>query len=912
MKNLFKNLMLVAVAAMTFASCQNDNENLDSNVVSKAVNYTFTADFGETRAIFGELDGESYPVTWEGTETFEFSGSVLDTDGAVYDGVTFKPTTTVFSDDLKKVSFTVTEFEYSWIAALADNSVVRAYTSNNAIRYGNLNVDGVQKPTSTSVDSDFIGLIATFEVEDADTANFKGTFEHATAYGKLNVPVVEGVEFETVKITLSGDNGSKSYELDVTGLEEQSYWFACEPAVVNNINVSAFGSGKLYTYEKSFEEGSEITFTAGHVKPLTIKGELKEAAPYYAEASHWDYTFYLYLYDAMTNDMVMGLGVYYDEMVYGLVEGEHAMMVPYNDSSTINNIPYWYEFAYYGSNYTTPDQCQLIVEYLDNGYGITFNYIVGGKTSTISYEGRIEGIWNPGDLKSLATPEVSASANGNAITLSWDAVANAVSYTIFKSVEVGYEREYVELETVNSDVLTYTITDLEFNTEYTFGVQANAAQNDTNYKNSNIAGVTKKTTFDFNKPNYTIELTKVVSIEGNVITLSGDDAKDTVTIVFNPGLSSIVAGEYIGVNAWEYDSSWQMAPVWSSASALEFSCVNGTNFNISADYRTYGYYADQGNAVISIDADNNYNIVLNVVSSYDNLLVKYTYTGLLGGSNEPEPEEPTIPEYVFTSAKLKWNNSTWNDIQVELTTPNNEVLLLNFYLCTTANYIPEATYEIKNINGICPANNSKFTVGGTEFSLESGSVTVAEIDGKYSFTMNEVSYGYYNSYTYEYTNLAKFNGSFEGTISGLVLPSEYVEGGGDNEDTENPNCENLTLQLCKKDGFISGGGTDYGDIRLVDSEGKYYINVEVNDNPLYTHNYVCDGTSPYDPGTIYSSNTYVSYKGVAWDDETADTPAVVSGTFDIVVDGGNCTIDIDFVLEDGNKFSGSYAGVLPY
>ena len=794
MKNLFKNLMLVAVAAMTFASCQNDNENLDINVVSKAVNYTFTADFGETRAIFGELDGESYPVTWNGTEEFEFFGTIIGTDGTETPNVTFKPTTTEFSDDLKKVTFTVTEFAYDWITAIADNSVVLAYTSNDAIRYGNLNVDGVQKPTATSVDSDFIGLIATFEVEDADTANFKGTFEHATAYGKLNVPVVEGVEFETVKITLSGDNGSKSYELDVTGLEEQSYWFACEPAVVNKIAVMASGSGKLYTYEKSFEEGSEITFTAGHVKPLTIKGDLVEDAPYYAKCNVYGYYYDLYIYDSVSDEVVVSLGLYYDEKVDGLIEGEHAMMIPYDEDSTINGILYWYNYA--SVNNVSPEKCQLIVEYLDNGYGITFNYIVGGKTYTISCEGYVEGIWNPGDLKSLATPEVSASANGNAITLSWAAVEKAASYTIFKSVEVDYEREYEELETVESTVLTYTISDLEFNTEYTFGVQANAAQGDTNYKNSNVASVTKKTTFDFNKPNYTIELTKVVSIEGNVITLSGDDAKDTVTIVFNPGLSSIVAGEYIGVNAWEYDSSWQMAPVWSSASALEFSCVNGTNFNISADYRTYGYYADQGNAVISIDADNNYNIVLNVVSSYDNLLVKYTYTGLLGGSNEPEESESSASAVLVTDTIF----GGFNPYDVTFSFANGDKVVARFN--TSGNqYLHLGAWQ--NDNWQEPHYISTAKLNGEDASVSA--CNVAYENDAYTVTLTV------NKYDYTYT----------GAIEGLNAP----EACDCLKEPEQPGDATLLNYTYCNNTYSDG---TYYDVQFLREDGVYENNVVIS------------------------------------------------------------------------------------
>ena len=174
-------------------------------------------------------------------------------------------------------------------------------------------------------------------------------------------------------------------------------------------------------------------------------------------------------------------------------------------------------------------------------------------------------------------------------------------------------------------------------------------------------------------------------------------------------------------------------------------------------------------------------------------------------------------------------------------------------------------------------------------------------DGQYNIAIK--TFDYYDNDKTEY------KATFVGQIENFTLP---VDDDDDEPVVGLPNCENLTLELCQKEGFISAGFSAWSDIRLVDVEGKYYINIEVNDSTLYTHNYVCDGSDSYDPGTIYSSNTYVSYKGADWDDETADTPQVASGTFDVVVDGANCTIDIDFVLEDGNKFSGSYAGVLPY
>ena len=127
-----------------------------------------------------------------------------------------------------------------------------------------------------------------------------------------------------------------------------------------------------------------------------------------------------------------------------------------------------------------------------------------------------------------------------------------------------------------------------------------------------------------------------------------------------------------------------------------------------------------------------------------------------------------------------------------------------------------------------------------------------------------------------------------------------------------PNCENLALQLCTAAGYTSLGMGGYGDIRLVDANGKNYINIEINDQPVCTRLYTYDGTDSTDPGTLYSSCCYVNYNGAGDDDSTEYTPAFAAGTVDVVVNGDACTITVDLTLEDGNKYSGVYNGALPF
>ena len=184
--------------------------------------------------------------------------------------------------------------------------------------------------------------------------------------------------------------------------------------------------------------------------------------------------------------------------------------------------------------------------------------------------------------------------------------------------------------------------------------------------------------------------------------------------------------------------------------------------------------------------------------------------------------------------------------------------------------------------------SSGFALGNSYYNdafLAAISMEVAHVDGQYSIVIT-IPQGVF---------------TYTGAIEGMIIPEPVVL----------PNCENLTFQLCQVEGFKSASFSGYGDIRLVDSEGKNYINIEVNDQALYTHSYVYDGYTGMDAGTIYAPCTYVRYDGPGYDGDGL-TPSVASGTMEIVANGNDSTITIDFVLEDGNKFSGVYTGALPF
>ena len=352
-----------------------------------------------------------------------------------------------------------------------------------------------------------------------------------------------------------------------------------------------------------------------------------------------------------------------------------------------------------------------------------------------------------------------------------------------------------------------------------------------------------------------------------VLTLKGEGATDLLKITVNPGLESLVAGDYVTVaEDW---STGVVQAQWSSADAKEIF-ANGTQFNYEGSASSYGYWAT-ADFKMSVAVEDDVYTITAVDNIYGVGPVKFLFTGTFGIE---ESSSNKLVSAVATPNNANWYSLTFTDADGnEITTGagNGGVNYLNAGTWSSAYYYSSG-YALDNTY-----------YNGTYTSL--AEIEVKHVDDQYELVVT-INQGVF---------------TYKGAIEGFIVPEPFVL----------PNCENLTFQLCQADGFMSGAGSGYGDIRLVDADGKNYINIEVNDNPLYTHSYVFDGYTGYDPGTIYATATYVRYDGPGYDGDGM-TPAVASGTLDIVKDGENSTITINFVLEDGNKFSGVYTGALPF
>ncbi len=135
------------------------------------------------------------------------------------------------------------------------------------------------------------------------------------------------------------------------------------------------------------------------------------------------------------------------------------------------------------------------------------------------------------------------------------------------------------------------------------------------------------------------------------------------------------------------------------------------------------------------------------------------------GGEEPGEPEPSVLTYTAASA-----SGYYSDCNIELSgAADGSKVNLNFYgiIEDAKQYIPEGTYDFGGFYGAVYTGEYSWILDaeGNYTFFNSGTVAVAEVDGKYRFDIN-AQVGSANS---------DFTAVFEGTIEGIILPSEYVE-----------------------------------------------------------------------------------------------------------------------------------------
>ncbi len=504
MKNLFKNLMLVAVAAMAFTACTEENNEV--NAVAKKTVLTFTAsidnDGDETRSGFvGSTTEEGvtkYQSAWDGTEKLAIFD--MSTNGLITDETTIN----------KEGKFDV-EFE-------GDHIPDFIYVCSPASAWSDPNtytIPAEQTPLANSVDP-----AAHILKGYVSTTGSTFSMQHQTSYGKMTL---KGVDFDIdhVVIDLNGSwygyDKSLSYTINADNVEENVFWFSTDVIEVASFTVTAYdaeGNAVAKTVDVA-EAGKTLSFNFNEVSTFSVS-DLDE---YVAPAEKFDSTYaYVYQDYGSTDKEIMfvaedGRGLRID--FYNVYDSNCIVPGTYTFSGSGYMYPNWCYYYDNVENYYTSklDGGQAVVSIEDGQYKIVFtNMSLGGTVyvEQFTFKGQIDGLDIYDSRTPLATPEVTYELDGKTLTVFWTPVDGAVGYYVHDY--------YYEVDTTTTDT-TLTVELSEYKWYYIY-VTAIAAADDANFKNSAKAEIS----FELRDPRTVLSAPTNVraTIDGRYATIEWD------------------------------------------------------------------------------------------------------------------------------------------------------------------------------------------------------------------------------------------------------------------------------------------------------------------------------------------------------------------------------------------------------
>ena len=533
MKNLFKNLMLVAVAAMAFTACSQDVNEVNNVEKKTVISGVLTIENDDTRSVFLEKENENqtfYQSAWEGNEYIR-----------LYFSAGFSDYTEVNAEG---------NFKIDYIGDFESGTTVTICSPDEAwYNVDTFEIPSEQTPLANSVDpaAHILKSGATEIVNNTIWA----TMNHVAAYGKLTIK--DAIDIEKVDVVLVGQyiEQSASMTLYADNVENNVFWFTTVPiSWVKSFTIIAYEKETGVEYTKTVEnlpfndgDNQGLVFTTGRVSTFSVSGLKKQEAG-----------------NAMTSASVTSTGSNSNgDSLYEITftNGDVKIVAKVNTKGNnyLNEMMYssslpWEEEGYIDSfswtGVTTPWPNNMNVEIVDRVYSITFtttDYGNGYKPYEATFKGAIEGLGFPDTRDRLATPIITVTASDTepTITVTWEAVANAIRYDVVLN----------DTTTYSTTECSYTISDLSWNKNYTVSVIAVADATSEVYRNSNAATEKIKTVADPNAPEVLDLFDTVEQIEGfldwGYVGLNFTDANGVILYVeFNLVDAPSVAGTYSG------------------------------------------------------------------------------------------------------------------------------------------------------------------------------------------------------------------------------------------------------------------------------------------------------------------------------------------------------------------------------
>ena len=275
MKNLFKSLMLVAVAAMAFTACQSDAD-IDQSGIGKVEGTTITVSAGfneETRAYLVDGDGE-FLVRWDSEDSVIFQATA--TDGTTTYAHATEPT---LINDGESAEFTATfpkEIKTGTVKAYIRGYYYYSYESyqdywsGTYVEYHNFYPQGLNYQYPEQDAPGYIVASAEFEYNGEELISEPVTFNHEFGYGKVTIKD----DVEAHSMTLMFNDGNYTYRLqDLSNIEGNTFWFVADPMKVSTMDITLNtmdGRTMIKSVDMSKVE-NPLDFEAGKVSTFALQ-----------------------------------------------------------------------------------------------------------------------------------------------------------------------------------------------------------------------------------------------------------------------------------------------------------------------------------------------------------------------------------------------------------------------------------------------------------------------------------------------------------------------------------------------------------------------------------------------------------------------------------------------------------------
>ncbi len=467
MRNLFKNLMLVAVAAMAFTACSKENDEV--NKVEKKTIFSFEATIAndDTRSGFAEKEegATAYKSEWFGDETLK----IFVTD---YSSYYVETTADINAEGKFDLELTDAPENFFMTVVSPAESWASEYTATIPIE---------QTPLANSVDPKAHVLQAQAVPVSDGVADIN--MIHMAAYGKMTINADDFTIDHVVvdlKGTFYGSDKSCSYTINATNVENNTFWFATEPIDVTDFTVTAYNSegGSITKSVDVAAAGKTLAFSYGRVSTFSVSGLEAVQVPSvpaftsaaWTNSSKSDKFIQFYSDELGTlqlNFYNCNNEAWLDARTYGFA----------NSGDIFPGDVYSYYVDATGiSRYVVSGSVTISI--VDGEYYIEFNNLTdydGSYYLTATYKGSISGLQLPDTREKLAMPTATATAEGNIITISWDAITGADEYYVF--CYAG------GLDAITTTETSVTI-EAAYGTKYDFLIRAVANDSNPDYKTS--------------------------------------------------------------------------------------------------------------------------------------------------------------------------------------------------------------------------------------------------------------------------------------------------------------------------------------------------------------------------------------------------------------------------------------------